>query len=131
MKIIIAVVAICFSTVLKAQNGPLLHVKPKAGYNDSIYNSPSWMDTTNMYSSKYGKVARLTQDNMPCILPYNNTIEIPNATGQKQAPADIPNAWKGGRYPSRALPKKPVPHLAPHGKGNTPYLWKTDSAKKK
>ncbi|HMR84789.1 MAG TPA: hypothetical protein PKE30_16705 [Niabella sp.] len=130
MKIIIVVIAICFSTALQAQNRPLLYIKPKAVYNDSISNSPGLLDTTHMYSSKYGKVARLTQDNMPCILPYNNTIEIPNATGRKQAPTEIPNAWKDGRYPSLTQPQKPVPHLAPHGKSNTPYL-KTDSVKKK
>ncbi len=129
MKIIIVVIGICFSTVLKAQNRPLLYIKPKAAYIDSISNSPGWLDTTHIYSSKYGKVARLTQDNMPCILPYDNTIEIPNATGWKQVP-DIPNVWKGSRYPYRTPPKKPVPYLAPYGKNNTPELWK-DSVKKK
>jgi len=130
MKIIIAVITICFSTVINAQNGPLVRIKPKAGYNDSTQNVPAWIDTINMYSSQYGKVARLTQDNMPCIMPYNTTIEIPNPVGRKQVPNDIPNAWRGSKYPTRTLPKYPIPNLTPHGKTNIPGLWK-DSVKKK
>ena len=53
------------------------------------------LDTTNMYASKYGNVARLTYDNMPCIMPYNNAVKMPNTAEGKRMPLDIPNAWKG------------------------------------
>lgn len=115
-----------------AQKGPSLRIKPKTGQNDSRPNSLTWIDTTNMYSSQYGRVARLTQDNMPCIMPYNTTIEIPNVSGQKQVPTDIPNAWKSRKYPARALPKYHIPNVAPQGKYyNTPDIWKPDSLNKK
>ncbi|GAB3425818.1 hypothetical protein [Niabella aquatica] len=95
MKMIIVVIAICFLTAINAQNRALLYIKPKTDYNDSIPNNAAWIDTTNMYSSKYGKVARLTQDNMPCIIPYNATKHMPNAFNKNQPlPNEIPNAWK-------------------------------------
>ncbi len=54
----------------------------------------NWLDTTNMYNSRYGPVARLTQDNMPCIMPYAPVNAIPNAAPKEQCPVKFPTYGK-------------------------------------
>lgn len=85
----------------------LLFATPLFGYSQKITiqkvpkNHPvyqpafeNWLDTSNMYQSRYGSVARLTQDNMPCIMPNHPVQPIPNATDRNTLPGGIPNLWK-------------------------------------
>ena len=53
-----------------------------------------WVDESKTHTSRYGKVARLTLDNMPCIMPYTISTPIPNAGEELAIPPDIPNLWK-------------------------------------
>ncbi|GAB3010755.1 hypothetical protein GCM10027051_10860 [Niabella terrae] len=88
------------------------------------------LDTSHMYASRYGQVARLTLDNMPCILPYKNQTRIPNAVEGKSVPRDIPNAWN---IPEKSLHsgdldcdyKKPFQRL--QWKNGLPFIYGRDS----
>ncbi|WP_346236987.1 hypothetical protein ABDK00_012895 [Niabella insulamsoli] len=52
------------------------------------------LDTSQMYHSSLGYVAKLKQDHMPCILPYPPATPIPGAHKAKNLPNQIPNAWR-------------------------------------
>lgn len=105
MKILISLLFCFMSSVLSY------------GQNDLVQNaiplnpsgSESLLDTSNMYNSRYGAVARLTQDNMPCIMPNAFVTPIPNAAvkRKKSQPDNIPNFWKYKRPP--AFQGKPMP----------------------
>ncbi|ULT39264.1 hypothetical protein KRR40_30360 [Niabella defluvii] len=87
----------------------------------------NWLDTTNMYNSRYGPVARLTQDNMPCIMPYAPVNAIPNAAPKRAMPGEIPNLWKNKAQKDHKFPTKPMP--VPEGLHKSqalkePLTWK-------
>ncbi|MCH5597589.1 hypothetical protein [Niabella ginsengisoli] len=120
MKILFSTLLISFAMLAAAQNRILLKSEKKI---------PDLIDTTNMYSSKYGNVARLTYDNMPCIMPYNNSVSIPNTAHGKRTPADIPNAWKWKPKQRKFEADGNTPNVFPkkYNPNNTPNLWKRDS----
>lgn len=74
-----------------------------------------WIDTTSSYHSRYGRVATLTADQMPCIIPYPTINHIPNPGRRQKWPSRIPNAWpstnqketKGKTKPMRYTPLPP------------------------
>ncbi len=91
-----------------AQNNQVQNV---IGLNPSA--SGNLLDTSNMYKSPYGAVARLTPDNMPCIIPDAFSVPIPNAAKNGKRPVEIPNFWKGAPWKYRGKPNKylPVPEI--------------------
>ncbi len=111
MKILTSLL-FCFISVASFAQNSLTQIAPAT---TSSFNAEpeNWLDTTNMYNSRYGAVARLTQDNMPCIMPYAPVKPIPNAA-KRRAPNEIPNFWKGEpwkyRKPNQHLP---VPEISP------------------
>lgn len=125
MKILISLLFCFMSSVLSY------------GQNDLVQNaiplnpsgSESLLDTSNMYNSRYGAVARLTQDNMPCIMPNAFVTPIPNAAKRRPAPDKMPNFWKGQPWKYRPRPNKyiPIPEipLKPE-RFKAPWLEKKD-----
>jgi len=93
------------------------------------YTTPELLDTANMYASRYGKVARLTQDNMPCILPYDHSVPMPNAGRGQSTPGQIPNLWKRKKLPHSGKVPPATPYRWPYNKDSAPYFWFKDSAK--
>ena len=77
-----------------------------------------------MYSSRYGIVARLKIDIMPCIMPYADAKAIPNPAKNKRTPSDIPNLWK------RPLEKQPEVKLKPPFSPTPPKISIPDPSKK-
>lgn len=119
--LVIAVLPMIAATQTQQVKPPLYSEKITAQYDPGI------LDTTRMYASKYGKTARLTQDNMPCVIPYSNTRPIPNSAKGKTLPNDIPNAWDHQKKPSQPWLQYPVPDKFPKVKRGIPDLWEKDS----
>lgn len=107
MKATIIHLLLCSAPLLSFAQKDMVQKAPNASSNFKS-GSENWLDTSNMYNSRYGPVARLTQDNMPCIMAYTPLKSIPNAAEEKQTPNDIPNFWKGEPWKYRTQPSKPV-----------------------
>lgn len=105
---ILTLLLFCFVSIASlAQKSP---VSPsQETFSSFNLETGNWLDTTNMHDSKYGPVARLTQDNMPCIMPYTPANPIPNAARRRTTPDKIPNFWKTEPWKYRTRPPKPVP----------------------
>ncbi|MCH5718155.1 hypothetical protein [Niabella hibiscisoli] len=89
----------------------------------------SLLDTSNMYSSHYGSVARLTQYNMPCIMPYTSAVPIPNAARRETTANEIPNFWKSEPWKYRNQLRKSTPTPQSWNKTKdfkTPGVWNKD-----
>ncbi|GEM_PF-3874405 len=105
MKIIASLLFCVISAVCYAQKSS---VQPLQDASSAFHpEAEDLIDTTNMYNSRYGPVARLTQDNMPCIMPYASAKPIPNAAKRRVTPDEMPNFWKYKR--PQALPGKQMP----------------------
>lgn len=126
MKYLFLVLAFPFPMLMGAQTQPKhpSRIKTKPAIVSGV------LDTSHMYGSRYGQVARLTLDNMPCILPYKSRVRIPNPMEGQSVPRDIPNAWKlsekslhsGGPDPND---KKPLQRL--QWKNGLPFIYGRDS----
>jgi hypothetical protein len=125
MKILTSLL-FCFISVTSFAQSNLTQITPAT--TSSFHAEPeNWLDTTNMYNSKYGAVARLTQDNMPCIMPYAAAVPIPNAAKRRTTPQEIPNFWKYKR--PQNFPGKPMPlpeSLQKPQSFKSPGIWKQE-----
>ncbi|MGN7787433.1 hypothetical protein ACTJIJ_23065 [Niabella sp. 22666] len=127
MKILTSLL-FCLISVASFAQSSLTQITPAP---TSSFNAEpeNWLDTANMYNSRYGAVARLTQDNMPCIMPYAAAVPIPNAAKRRTTPQEIPNFWKGEPWKYRPRPNKylPVPEISLQpGKFKTPRTVKKE-----
>lgn len=125
MKILTSLLFCIISVASFAQNS-LTQIAPAitSSFNAEPQN---WLDTTHMYNSKYGPVARLTQDNMPCIMPYASVHAIPNAAPKRAVPNEIPNLWKNKPQENHKSPARLMPFHEGLQKSQTfiaPLTWK-------
>lgn len=135
---ILTLLLFCFVSIASlAQKSP---VSPsQETFSSFNLETGNWLDTTNMHDSKYGPVARLTQDNMPCIMPYTSAKPIPNVAKKRTTPDKIPNFWKYKRpqnFPGKQMPipesLQKLPDFKSPGawrkevlKANPSLIWKT------
>ncbi len=108
MKIISSIL-FCFVSIVSNAQERSVQILPSLLHPINAA-SENLIDTTNMYNSRYGPVARLTQDNMPCIMPYTTAVPIPNAAKLGATQHEIPNFWKSEpwKYHNQLMKSKPI-----------------------